>query len=268
MSEAFIVRRGGGGAGLNFSVVGGTTQPTGKENLLWVNTSTAITSWGFSTAQPTSPVAGMVWFMTGLTSPAPFNALKKNGLWVYPTGVSQYINGAWESKSAKTYQNGAWLSWNTYLIESSRETSSGAFLATSKRTYYGETHHGYAPTIATPSGDYTVTFSGAGPYEPASGSLITAVDYDLSPFRKLVLNATAKTVVGSEAVYISIFNRDNPQTVQGAYASAKKSISAKGDFTLQIDFPTNIGSYAIALAIESWSSAAATVGINSFYLAT
>lgn len=108
MADAFITRRGGGGAGLNFSVVGGTTQPTGKENLIWVNTSTAITSWVFSATQPTSPVAGMVWFRTIASGSVKFNALKKNGIWVYLNTVSQYVGGAWVSKDANIYQSGSW----------------------------------------------------------------------------------------------------------------------------------------------------------------
>lgn len=115
MADAFIVRRGGGGAGLNFSVVGGTTQPTGKENLIWVNTSTAITSWEFSATEPTAPAEGMVWFVTGTSATTPINAVKKNGIWIYPTSVYQYIGGTWVDKTAKTYQNGAWVNWGLYL---------------------------------------------------------------------------------------------------------------------------------------------------------
>lgn len=43
----------GSGAGLNFKVVGGTTAPTSpSENTIWVNTSTSITSWVFSSNNP------------------------------------------------------------------------------------------------------------------------------------------------------------------------------------------------------------------------
>lgn len=104
-----------GGGGLNFSIVGGTTQPTGKENLIWVNTNTAITSWEFSATEPTSPVEGMVWFATGTFANAPINAIKKNGIWIYPTNSSQYIGGEWANKTSKTYQNGSWIDWALYL---------------------------------------------------------------------------------------------------------------------------------------------------------
>lgn len=44
---------GGAGAGLNFKVVGGTTAPSNpSENTIWVNTSTTISSWSFSSENP------------------------------------------------------------------------------------------------------------------------------------------------------------------------------------------------------------------------
>lgn len=107
---------GGGGASLNYKVVGGTSQPlSASENTIWVNTDTEITSHVFSVTQPSSPVAGMVWFQTGESSGAAMNVLKKNTLWVYPTMCYQYVSGAWVDKIAKTYQNGAWVDWTIYI---------------------------------------------------------------------------------------------------------------------------------------------------------
>ena len=46
----------GGGASLNFKVVGGTAAPASpKENTVWVNTSTAITGWAFCMEEPETP---------------------------------------------------------------------------------------------------------------------------------------------------------------------------------------------------------------------
>ena len=102
----------GGGGGLNFEVIGGTSAPSSpKENTIWVNTAVAITSWVFSATAPTSPVAGMVWFKTNVSSVGAFNAIKKNGLWVYPTAGQQYISGAWVVKTVKTWQNSTWADW-------------------------------------------------------------------------------------------------------------------------------------------------------------
>lgn len=102
---------GGGSGGLNFQVIGGTTAPSNpKENMIWVNTSTKITSYIFSATQPTGS-AGMVWISTGTSSTVEFNALKKNGIQVYPISAKQYINGAWRNVEAKSYRNGSWVEW-------------------------------------------------------------------------------------------------------------------------------------------------------------
>ena len=116
MGNIMSGRGGGAGGGLNFKVVGGITQPTGKENLIWVNTNVTITGYVFAATPPESPTAGTVWISTGTNSPAAFNAEKKNGLWIYPTGCKQYVSDAWVTKTAQTYQNGAWVSWYTYLL--------------------------------------------------------------------------------------------------------------------------------------------------------
>ena len=101
-----------GSGSLNFNVVGGTTQPTNPgENTIWVNTSTAITDWIFSATQPTNPTNGMVWITIGTFSSVEFNALKKNGIQVYPISAKQYVGGAWVDKIAKSYQGGAWVEW-------------------------------------------------------------------------------------------------------------------------------------------------------------
>lgn len=100
----------GGGASLNFKVVGGTSAPASpKENTIWVNTSAEITSWAFSATEPEAPAAGMVWFTTDKKSTATFNALKKNDITLCPIAASQYVNGAWVEKTAKCYKSGEWV---------------------------------------------------------------------------------------------------------------------------------------------------------------
>lgn len=109
---------GGGGGSLNFKVVGGTSAPASPaENTIWVNTSVTITGWVFSAAAPTSPAAGMVWFSTGSSSSVAFNAVKKNGIWVYPAGCQQYVSGEWVTKTAKIYQSDAWKDWQLTLYK-------------------------------------------------------------------------------------------------------------------------------------------------------
>ena len=109
MGTAFLYGSSGGGTSLNFKVIGGTTQPENpKENTIWVNTDIEIISWEFSTVTPGSPAAGMVWIKTRFGSSTPFNALKKNEVWVYPFSTQQYLDGAWADKTAMIYVGGVW----------------------------------------------------------------------------------------------------------------------------------------------------------------
>lgn len=119
MGIAFLHGNGGsgGGAGLNFKVVGNPQPNSPGENVIWVDTDTEITSWIFSAAEPETPSEGMVWIITSTASPVEFNALKKNGVMIYPMSAKQYVGGAWVDKTAKSYQNGAWVDWITYFYK-------------------------------------------------------------------------------------------------------------------------------------------------------
>lgn len=116
----------GGGAPLNFKVVGGTSAPASpKENTIWINTNTDVSSWDFSATEPETPSEGMVWITTGKSSTAPFNALKKNNITVYPISAKHYIDGAWVDKTAKIYQGGVWANWwNGELYENGNQFTS------------------------------------------------------------------------------------------------------------------------------------------------
>lgn len=117
---------GGGGAGLNFNVVRYATESAllaavPKENTIGIITTTPITSWFFDAEEPETVADGMVWFPTGTSSQVEFNALKKNGLQVYPISAKQYVSGKWVDKTAKSYQGGKWVDWITYLYNQGNE---------------------------------------------------------------------------------------------------------------------------------------------------
>lgn len=113
MADCFITRRGGGSSGgLNFEVVGGTTQPTNpKENTIWVNTDTPIAGWALSVDAPENPAEGMVHVTVGSFSLIGFNALKRNSIEILPVSVSQYINWQWTTMEAMIFQDGMWKEW-------------------------------------------------------------------------------------------------------------------------------------------------------------
>ena len=112
-----LERSEGGGAGLNFSVVGSEAQPSGpKENMIWAITSTPVKEWVFSSKAPSDPIDNLLWIQTSDASAVEFNALKKNGIAVYPIAGMQYIGGKWVSVVCKTYQNEVWQDWSKILL--------------------------------------------------------------------------------------------------------------------------------------------------------
>ena len=112
MAKGFKHGAGGGGTALNFRVVGGTEAPANPAaNCIWVNTDVDITSWVFSAEEPSPAEPDMVWIRIATSSPVAFNALKKNGIMVYPMSAKQYIDGTWLDKTAKSGKGGAWVDW-------------------------------------------------------------------------------------------------------------------------------------------------------------
>lgn len=94
---------------LNFTVIGGDTVPENpKENTIWVNTGSEITSWSFSGEEPSEPAEGMVWIKIGFDKAFDFNAIEENTLTVYPQNAFQYVSGEWVYTESEIYQNGVW----------------------------------------------------------------------------------------------------------------------------------------------------------------
>ena len=108
MSDAFIMRRGGGAA-LNFKVVGGTIRPSNpKNNTIWINTDQKITSWVIGENRPSEATEGMIYIRMSRNSGMPFNALLKNGIVFGVSSTYQYISGQWVDRSSSVYMDGQW----------------------------------------------------------------------------------------------------------------------------------------------------------------
>lgn len=106
------------GAGLNFKVVGGTTEPTNpKENTIWVNTTTAISKWSLDKREPTSPIDGQIWIQIGnVDGDISFNALKKNKIDVQVYAVYQLIDSEWMPKIAYIYTDNEFIKFSDVII--------------------------------------------------------------------------------------------------------------------------------------------------------
>lgn len=118
MSQAFISRRGAGGAQQSFQVQLYSSPlllpSVAKENTLAVISDSPMTQYIISPAEPATRIdgtalsGGEVWITTNVSSIVYFNAIKENGLYVYVSGSRQYIDGVWLAKPLYLYQNAAW----------------------------------------------------------------------------------------------------------------------------------------------------------------
>jgi hypothetical protein len=104
-----------GGAGLNFKIVSGTTQPASpRENTIWVNTSIAIAEYAIAAENPwlddsdTVPT-GALWIKTGDSgTAAQFDLLKKNSIYLCPQVCFVYDGSAFVSAPGRMYKDGQW----------------------------------------------------------------------------------------------------------------------------------------------------------------
>ena len=133
---------------------------------------------------------GMVWICTGESSPAEFNALKKNGIQVYPISAKQYVGGAWITKSPKIYQDGEWRGWITYLYNSGEINDLiGGF------TSYAYRHSGSGSTEVKPTqtnGTDSITLKIAlGSNGSAAGSCFGNNKIDVTDYSKLCIHVAS-----------------------------------------------------------------------------
>ena len=215
------------GVELNYDVVGGTTAPSNpKENTIWVNTSTAITSHVFSATQPTGS-AGMVWIETGTTSPVEFNALKKNGIQVYPISAKQYVSGAWVKKTAESYQNGEWVCWIHYLYNEGKEIAGGI-----KGYAYGSSGTGatrVTPSVTKGADTITIAVNKNNTSNSGCSTLFAEDPVDLTNFNTMKINVTSRSG-GNETIYVGITKNKKDQFELVAYTV----ITETGTFSLNL----------------------------------
>lgn len=247
MAKGF--KHGGGGgaaASLNFKVVGGTSRPSSPgENTVWVNTDTAVSSWVLSPVEPEA-AEGLVWISMGFASAAAFNALKKNGIMIYPIAAKQYVDGAWANKAAEIYREEAWVSFSTealYLYQPGDQDSfttqaiseTGAAQSVAPTVTYGSESVVILPARSTSSTAYR-------------GGVVRTVDkIDLSSYSTLTLEGTIEgigTGTGKLSIWSEMGSAQNVNRVK--YAAL-----VNGSAPITIDVSDLEGSYYIGLGFDS-----------------
>lgn len=238
---------GGGSGGLNFKVVGYATEAelladTPKENTIGVITSIPITGYHFGTEKPSPAAEGMVWITTGTSSKVEFNALKKDGIQVYPLSAKQMVSGVLKDVTAKSYQGGKWATWvpdgalfwagvgQIAEFSASHETNAtvsigtDAIVATSNGTSFSQV------IIQAP-------FNASGYNTLYVDAFIDSVNAAVKP--GIAVNNTATTIFGYVDKYAAhkVFSADAKRTIYNLDISAfsgKQYFICTGGFELQI----------------------------------
>lgn len=235
-----------GSGGLNFKLVGGTTQPTDpSENMIWVNTDETITGWAFAPSAPADPEDGSVWIRTGLSSRVAFNAMKKNCIMLYPLKCKQYIDGAWNDRTAQSYINGEWIDWYSVQLYDNGEEfpaiTGGITLGTTQVYSLAEKYSDHILLSAKSSDNQAYTHS----------SCYTANAIDLTNYNTLravvntakygTLNGFVKLGITDSRYAISTPTEANEATIEGATSTEL------GDVTLTYDISSISGSRYVGI---------------------
>ena len=123
-TEAKTVNFRHGGAGLNFKIVGGTTQPVSpKENTIWINTDANIGECQFSETKPTVRTDGSqlqdgdIWLGINIKDGVLITAEKKNNIQVNISYCKQYISGNFVEKEVTVFVNNEWVKPRNFIFD-------------------------------------------------------------------------------------------------------------------------------------------------------
>lgn len=117
---------GGGGAAIGLKVVGGLARPANPaEGLVWAKTDVEPTGHHLSATAPGNPIPGMLWIKISDSSNVEIGTpLGKDYITIKLDSVSQYVNGAWVSVEAQSFQGGVWNEFAMYLYRNGNEYES------------------------------------------------------------------------------------------------------------------------------------------------
>lgn len=226
---------------LNYSIVGGTTQPDNPSiNTIWINTDETITGWVFNHNRPLHPYQGLVWIATRESSMVSLNTLKINDIetdLIYVLSAEQYINGVWQAKYTKIYYDSQWNEcWNGGLYDNGYEweTITGGWKIISVDS------HTISPNMAK---EPTFLYGNIAPN--TGGAIITTKKVDMTDYNRLYISTLSVTEGFNCGVYGDFSSAALPyeSSVAAKYFSASTNPT-----TYFIDVSTLYGSYYVAFA--------------------
>lgn len=235
---------GGGSGGLNFKVVGYATKAelladTPKENTIGIITTNKITGWMFAAADPAEPVEGMVYITTGKESGIAFNALKKNGIMVYPLSAKQYVNDALVDVTAMSYQDGEWREWVTYI--SINETD------WSRAIPYPSSNYSH--------GTYNIADNKlAGRVQNKYQSVAIVRQFDFSNIQQIEFNYSLDKDMGDAGHVLAIISRSNSDASANNKVSNLLITEVATDKHVVFDVSSVSGTYYLWVGLACWGN--------------
>ena len=254
-------------AKLNFTVVGGTTQPTSPtENMIWVNTSTSITRVMVYPSTPSSPSEGWVWIKDNSSAWISPNAdVLSGGIYdirIFPTNCRQYIGGAWVTKDASIYKSGAFTPFSTervYLYKQGDNCSSltGGYTATGMKCASSNGGNANTPTITYNANNMTITNYG----QYASGLVRTTNKIDFSKYKTLRVKGSSSVASGGQKTF-------HVWTSIGSYTNSNLVVEKWLDDTIDmtIDISSLTSSYYVGFECVSANYSTCTITITEMWM--
>jgi hypothetical protein len=190
---------------------------------------------------------GQVWISTGSSSIVAFNALKENGIRVFPLSAKQCVDGVWEGVPVQTYQGGEWTEWydgELYSYGNEYEDLTGGWALS---TEHSTPTHSDTLTKNADSMTFETHFVAGESY--AGGFLRTNKKISLSGINFLIL--TVRSVSFDDAQYpfiLCVKSGDNAKK-EGIVASAALAPSGEQTFTLDVSALSD--SYFIGIEADS-----------------
>lgn len=239
----------GGAGGLNLRVVGSNTQPTHPvENMIWLNTDTAIPHWYFQNEAPENPATGDVYITETTTATHVLQLLRNNGLKLYFGTARQYNGSSWDIVGGKIYYSDAWHNLQTFVYDGTIGNAENNFNHSVGGYPWRTSSGGYVTscTIST-SADHFTCYMQSG---NASGAMWYTHDkIDFSAVNQVKITYTGSG--GGNSCRAGVFAGASSGAPSGLVASAAADNSTSKK-TITINTSNVSGTYYLGLYV-SWN---------------
>ena len=191
---------------------------------------------------------GKVWFRVDTSAALSFNALRKNGIQIYPVDAVQFIDGEWIEKAAQIYRNGEWvelIGWNGDLYNAGEQYAdiTGGWVK-------GEGNA--AATIDDTGITLATTSNSANRIHVETAKAVDLTDFTTLYAKVNVLSISLGSGVTDARVRLG-YAASSGANLANSSTKVEKQVTAKGEITLQLDISAAKGAFHIVLGVGFYS---------------